>query len=143
VQQALLVFRAALALAKETFAPIPIVLVYVPSPLAVYRLVTEEVPIDAYEGPYQVHRREEVARRTDEICAGVSAIAAAVGVDFLDARPAIRAAARDRPVHGPGDWKHLNRAGYEALGQAIAGALAGERGDGRCRALDPPATAAR
>jgi hypothetical protein len=140
VQQALLVLHAALALAKETFASIPILLVYVPSPLAVYRLAAERVPVDAYEGPHQVHASAEVDRQSDRICARVADIAAAVGVDFLDSRPALRAFGRDRLVHGPGDWKHFNRAGYETLGRTIAHALEGGRTTDRCQA---PLTAGR
>jgi nucleotide-binding universal stress UspA family protein len=134
-RQALLVFHAALTLAKETFAPIPILLVYVPSPLVVYELAAERVPVDAYEGPHQVHASAEVDRQSERICARVADIAAAVGVDFLDPRPALRAVARDRLIHGPGDWKHFNRAGYEALGRAITQALEGNRTAGHCEAL--------
>jgi len=133
-QRALLVFRAALALAKDTFAPIPILLVYVPSPLAVYELAAERVPVDAYDGPHQVHASAEVDRQSERICVRVADIAAAVGVDFLDSRPALRAIARDRLIHGPGDWKHFNRTGYEALGRAIAQALEGNRSAGHCQA---------
>ena len=129
-----------LTLARETFAPIPILLVYVPSPLAVYELAAERVPVDAYDGPHQVHASAEVERQSERICARVADIAAAVGVDFLDPRPALRAVARDRLIHGPGDWKHFNRAGYEALARAIAQALEGNRATGRCQA---PLTAGR
>jgi hypothetical protein len=140
LQRGLLVFQAALALAKETFAPTPILVIYVPSPLAVYRLSAERVPVDAYEGPYQVHASAAVGRQSDRICTRVAEIAAAVGVEFLDSRPALRAIARDRLIHGPGDWKHFNRTGYEALGRAIAQALEGRRTTTRCRA---PLTAGR
>jgi lysophospholipase L1-like esterase len=143
LERALLVFHAALTLTARNFAPIPILLVYLPSPLAVYRLAAERVPIETTNGPHRVHASAAVERRSDRIGAAVAAIAAAVGVDFLDARPVLRAIARDRPVHGPGDWGHLNRTGYEALGRAIAGALQEERGDGRCRPRAPVATAGR
>jgi hypothetical protein len=143
LERALLVFHAALALTARNFAPIPILLVYLPSPLAVYRLAAERVPIEAENGSHRVYASAAIERRSERICAAVAAIAAAVGVEFLDARPVLRAIARDRPVHGPGDWGHLNRTGYEALGRAIAGALNDERGDDRCGPRAPPATAGR
>ena len=46
----------------------------------------------------------------------------AAGAGFTDARP-IAAAASERLIHGPRDWKHLNRVGYEALARAILGGL--------------------
>jgi hypothetical protein len=112
----------------------------VPSPIAVYRLAAERVPVHAYHGPHQVHASAEVDRQSDRICARVAETAATVGVDFLDPRPALRAVARDRLVHGPGDWKHFNRTGYEALGRAVARVLEGNRTTGRCQA---PLTAGR
>lgn len=143
VERALLVFHAALALSARNFAPIPILLVYLPAPLAVYRLAAERVPIETENRPHRLYASAAIERRSDRICAAVAAIAAAVGVEFLDARPVLRALARDRAVHGPGDWGHLNRTGYEALGRAIAGALESKRGDGRCWPRAPVATAGR
>ena len=137
VRRALLVFQASLALAKTRLAPTPILLVYLPAPLTAYRIVDEQVPVDAYEGPNQIHPREQVYSRSNQICAQVSAIARALGVDFLDARPFIQARARAALVHGPGDWKHFNRAGYEALGTLIAQALEAGRADGSCRSFYP------
>jgi lysophospholipase L1-like esterase len=137
VRHALLVFQASLALAKARYAPTPILLVYLPAPLTAYRIVDEQVPVDAYEGPNQIHPSEQVYDRSNQICAQVSAIAQALKVDFLDARPFIQALARDALVHGPGDWKHFNRAGYEALGRLIAQALEAGRADGGCRSLYP------
>jgi hypothetical protein len=143
VDRALLVSQAALALNRRHFALIPLLLVYVPSPVAVYRLAAERVPIETTDGRPRFYASTAIERRSDRICAAVAEIAAAVGVDFLDARPVLRAIAQDRPVHGPGDWGHLNRTGYEALGRAIAGALEKEPGDGRCRPRAPVATAGR
>jgi hypothetical protein len=141
VDRALLVFHAALALNRRHFAPIPLLLVYVPSPVAVYRLAAERVPIETTDGSSRFYASTAIGRRSDRICGAVAEIATAVGVQFLDARPVLRAIAQDRPVHGPGDWRHLNRAGYEILGRAIAGALEKGPGDGRCRprALVPTA----
>jgi hypothetical protein len=135
VRRALLLLHAALILARAEYPTIPILLVHVPAPLAVYDLDAGEVPVDAYHGPHQVHRATQVYAGSDAICAQVAEIAAEVGVAFLDVRPDLQEVARTRLVHGPRDWKHFNRAGYEALGRAVAAALQAERIDGRCRSL--------
>jgi hypothetical protein len=41
-------------------------------------------------------------------------------VGFLDPTDTLREAARQHAIHGPGDWKHFNEAGYRILGRAIA-----------------------
>jgi len=133
MQHGLLLFHAALNLMRARFPEIPILLVHIPAPLAVYDLAAEEVPVDAYHGPHQAHPAAQVYARSDAICARAAEIAAEVGVTFLDVRPAIQEVARERPVHGPRDWKHFNRAGYEALGRAVAAALQTDQRDGRCR----------
>ena len=38
----------------------------------------------------------------------------------LRGRDFLREAARQRAIHGPGDWKHFNEDGYRLLGRAIA-----------------------
>jgi hypothetical protein len=54
---------------------------------------------------------EDVARGADR--------GALHGMGFIDARPALRAAAATRAIHGPIDWLHLNHAGYQALGDFL------------------------
>ena len=39
---------------------------------------------------------------------------------FLDLRPAIRVATAQEVLHGPRDFKHFNRKGYEVLGRSVA-----------------------
>jgi hypothetical protein len=41
-------------------------------------------------------------------------------VDFVDATPALREAATASVIHGPHDWDHLNKIGYETLGTLVA-----------------------
>jgi hypothetical protein len=42
------------------------------------------------------------------------------GIPFLDATPALRAAASANVIHGPRDWDHLNEIGYRVLGSQVA-----------------------
>ena len=50
-------------------------------------------------------------------------------IDFADATPALRAAAETNVIHGPRDWDHLNRIGYEALGAFVASRFQESVGD--------------
>lgn len=103
---------------------------YLPSPLASYRLDAEVVVVQEDH-----HRAERPTRfpaaavlpRSDALCRRVAAAAGEAGMAFRDVRPELRAAAAGQAIHGPRDWKHLNRAGYEALAGAVVPLLAGEQ----------------
>jgi hypothetical protein len=47
-------------------------------------------------------------------------IAEAQGIAFIDATPALRAAASAQVIHGLRDWDHLNEIGYRTLGSLVA-----------------------
>lgn len=50
----------------------------------------------------------------------IRAAAVGQGAGFNDLRPALRAASVRDILHGARDFKHFNRKGMEALGQAVA-----------------------
>lgn len=112
------VLRESLALLAETFAPVPVILVYLPSPLGTYWLVGEEIS-SSYGGerPYPVQAQAE---RDAELFEAVRQAAASLDIPCLDPRPLIREMAQDQLLHGPRDWDHFNKAGYHALARAVA-----------------------
>jgi hypothetical protein len=121
IDRAVLVFARALAFLRGLMPGVPVLVAYLPSPLASYRLAAPEVSIQ----PYMTDRPtrypgERVAAASDMICGLIRAAAIAHGAGFLDLRPAIRATSAREVVHGPRDFKHYNRPGMEALGRAVA-----------------------
>jgi hypothetical protein len=118
-----------------------LVLVYIPSPLSTYALVGDaSVALPEELSRYvpagfpsaerlragevrDLHPASSVAERSDRLYAGVEAICARNAIELLDARPELRRAARLELVHGPRDWRHLNRRGYEALAAAVVRVL--------------------
>jgi hypothetical protein len=54
----------------------------------------------------------------------VKSIAMAQDLGFIDTRQQIKAVSAQKLIHGPKDWRHFNRAGYEALAQSIVCGLA-------------------
>ncbi len=133
------VFRASLAFLRGYFPGVPLTVVYIPSPLSAYDLVSEKVKVVAHErerdGLEHVYDAWRVPVRSDEICRMIQAEAVRQGVGFLDTRGAIRAATALEKLHGPRDWRHLNRQGYTLLGQLLAKALADGNRTGSCVAL--------
>lgn len=126
VEQGLYVFEQALRYLTARFPSRPVCVVYVPSPLACYRLTSPRVAIESYWRRSAVFPARDVGRRSETIAAGVAAAARRQGASFLDARPALRAAAAEGFVHGPEDWKHFNHRGYEALAEVVTPAVTGK-----------------
>src|SRR5262249_9612832 len=93
----------------------------VPSPLSSYKLVSSEVSVQSYMEGRPIHfPKEEVKKASYAICEQVRNATVELGAEFLDVRPSLREASDREFVHGPRDFKHLNRAGMTVLGRAVA-----------------------
>ncbi len=118
---------------KQRFKQSQVVVVYIPSVLGSYDIISEQVSIEdriaATEGkkPQPIHPSSILAQRSDEISSKIQAIAQTLAIPFIDIRPQIRAAARQQIIHGPKDWLHFNQRGYEVLANAITCSRAGQK----------------
>jgi len=117
------VFGRALSTLHDLFPDAPLQVAYVPSPLSCYRLVGEQVVAERYGGGGYAADVARIRAVSRALAASVAAVAAANGAEFVDAGPAARARAEREVVHGPRDWEHFNRAGQEALADAIVRGL--------------------
>ncbi|MBI5815586.1 MAG: hypothetical protein HZB29_08240 [Nitrospinae bacterium] len=109
-------FERSLAFMMEYMKSARTVVVYVPSPLSSYNLVSRQVSIQKYGGSGgNVYDTESVTARSDMIVNLIGQAAARQGAGFVDTRGRIRAASDKEVIHGPRDWKHFNKKGYEAL----------------------------
>lgn len=138
---ALWVLERSLRRAMQRFEGSRFRLLYVPSALLTYPLVP--VPEFVQEDHAFVDRPHLfdpafLRARSDALCAGVAAIAQELGLSFRDARPALRVRGAERFVHGPRDWKHLNRAGYEVLASEAVALLRADAQGGTCARLEAP-----
>jgi hypothetical protein len=124
---ALFAHEQAFALLRQRFPAVPVLVVYVPSPLSCYRITSERVDtqLQRDEGRSSEFSTALLAERGDSVCERVAALTWAGGGAFLDPRPVLWELADREPIHGPRDWKHFNRRGSEVLAGAIAAALRG------------------
>jgi hypothetical protein len=116
-------FQQAVVFMAHHWTATQFVIVLVPSPLSCYALEGERVSARSYEGRHAIFPRLMVRKNSDRIAGELRRVAGAAGFPFIDARPEIAAAAAERLIHGPRDWRHFNRAGYEALTRAILAGL--------------------
>ena len=118
----LTVFDVSLAWLRRTYPATDITVVYIASPAALYRHA--DTLVDVYtRWPLNEVRpvpASEINEASQRNCGQIRAMTLANGARFIDTRPALRAAAKAAPIHGPQDWNHFNDEGYRVLGEMLA-----------------------
>jgi hypothetical protein len=120
LERSLHVTGRSLALLVERYPDSRVILFRIPSPIATYELVTDRVHVQSYDYREPERPAAQVETYSDRIGAALAGYAAELGIEYVDVRPIFRKAARERAMHGPADWQHLNRDGYTVLGEVVA-----------------------
>ena len=114
------IFRQSLAYMLGQFPGIKVSMVYIPAVLACYDISSTYASFQPYnKGRDTVTKSELIFLRSDKIFSMVRAVAQDLGVQVIVVRPALRKAAKAEIIHGPKDWKHLNKLGYHVMADAI------------------------
>jgi hypothetical protein len=113
----------ALGLLAAAFPASALCVLRVPSPAALYAFADADVSVQAERGAAS-YSADSIRARSDALGARVHEIAGRHGALYVDAAPALRAAAASDLIHGPRDWRHLNRRGQTVLGEVAAQCLA-------------------
>jgi len=119
-RQAIYVFEQSLKYMAGFFNESKVTIVYIPSPISVYKWASPTITIvGGIVTPVGVTPVVRVYQRSDEIFEQIKTIAEKYNHPLIDTRPLLRATALKEPVHGPRDWYHPNKKGYEAIAQGI------------------------
>ena len=113
----------ALDMLARAFPGTALCLLRVPSPASVYEFADPEVSVQDLRGE-RLAPAAEIRARADDLGQRALAIAERHRARFVDALPPLREAARGELVHGPRDWRHLNRRGQTVLGETAQACLA-------------------
>jgi len=116
-------FEQALAFSREQFPQTQFVLVYIPSVLGTYAISSAEVTVQAYDRRDRRFTSQAAVARAAQMREKMASVAAAAGLPLIDTTAAMQQAGREQALHGPGDWNHPNRRGYEVLAAAIIAGL--------------------
>jgi hypothetical protein len=125
VLDAMRVFERSLAWLRSRFPDVPITVVYIPSPASIYTFAAEAIVTGQGGQPTITASPTQVAMRSDLMCDLLRAATLAHGAAYVDARPALRKAAKTRVLHGPIDWSHFNKVGYHILAEVVVQQITG------------------
>jgi hypothetical protein len=120
------VFEQAVLYLKNFFSRSKIRIVYVPSTLESYEIASVEVDIQSLENRARRFPSTFLARRSLALRGLIRSVAQKHNLVFVDSTPFVRNASEQEFVHGPKEWRHFNRRGYEALSRAAIYALSTE-----------------
>jgi hypothetical protein len=104
---------------------VPTTVVYIPSPASIYTFAAEAIVTGQGNQPTMTASPSQVAMRSNLMCDLLRAATLTHGAAYVDARPALRKAAKTRLLHGPIDWSHFNKAGYHILAEIVVQQLTG------------------
>jgi len=123
-----LAFSKSLEYLKNFFNKSQIIVVYIPSVIESYSRMSEKLSIINIrtKNKYieEIYTSSQLMQRSNEIADRVKKISTSFGLSFIDTRADIRAASTQQLIHGPVDWLHFNRKGYEVLAQSISCGMA-------------------
>ena len=116
----LYVFEQSLSALAEFFPRTEIKIVFIPSPLSSYQIVSSKVSFRGYIEKESLVETVIIKKRHVKVCEAIQTIALAWEVSFLNTTKSLRKVASQEFIHGPIDWDHFNKKGYEALSTDIA-----------------------
>ncbi|MGE4290612.1 MAG: hypothetical protein AB7E32_00255 [Desulfovibrio sp.] len=120
LKRGLVMFRQAALTIRDQFPNTRMFIVYVPSPLSCYSWDGDLVSAERLQAPAP---KQDVTVLSHSLAATLRTFAEQNGFGFVDTLPALSREAAHTLLHGPRDWDHFNRAGYEAFTEAILNAI--------------------
>lgn len=122
IQLGLYIFDQSLIALQKRFPQAQIGIAYIPAVITPYEVVSPEIH-DYYKDPRRSRQRiqasADIRKNSDAICQQVREIALRRGAGFVDPRSRLRSVAKTRYIHGPVDWNHFNRLGYETFSEEL------------------------
>jgi len=118
LKQSLQVLRYSMELMTERFKHSEIHLVYIPSVLSCYQL-NGPVSVQGKGKEDAIYTREELEARSNYLVKEIQSYCQALNMGFINPREHLRQYSKNEILHGPKDWDHLNKRGYQLFGQYI------------------------
>jgi hypothetical protein len=114
------IFEESIKKMKEFFSDSEIKIIYQPSVLSTYKIISPLVSFKSSVGTPGVVDYRILLQRHLEVCREILKISQKLGIGFFDSTKYLLNASSKGYIHGPKDWAHLNESGYRAFSDSIA-----------------------
>ena len=115
------IFKQSLLNLNKFFPQSEIKIVFIPSTLSSYNMVSPNVHYRGFmQGP-NIIEAATIEESHTRLCGAIKQIAVTHTVSFIHLTKRIRLAASVEFMHGPLDWDHFNKRGYQVLSDELVG----------------------
>ena len=120
-------FNESLARLASFFPLSKIKIIYIPSPISSYNIVSSHIHFrwglmqDIHVGKTTVAEENHI-----KLCKTIKRFAEFQGFSFINTTKSLRQATLSHFIHGPVDWDHFNKHGYQVLSDELIGLFINE-----------------
>jgi len=120
IELSVYVFQETIARLANFFTKTTINIIYIPSPVSSYNIVSSHIHYRGYMGDLDVGETEVVEEKHTKLCNTIKRFAKFNNFSFVNTTKSLRHAALSDFIHGPLDWDHFNKKGYQVLSDDLA-----------------------
>ena len=114
------IFRQALVQLGKFFPQAEIKIVFIPSTLSSYNIVSPNVHYRGFMQGLNIIETTKIEKSHARLCGAIKQVAVDHNFSFVNITKGIRLASSVEFVHGPLDWDHFNKRGYQVLSDQLA-----------------------
>ena len=115
----MLIFEQSLVQLASFFRHAKIKIIFIPSPVSSYEMVSSHIHFKGHMSIPDALLTTEVEKRHIKLCKTIKRIAANHSFSFINSTKSLKKATSTGFVHGPIDWDHFNKRGYQVLSEDL------------------------
>jgi len=120
IELSMYVFNDSVTRLASFFPQSKINIIYVPSPISSYHMVSSHIHYRGYMEDLDVGETVVMEENHTKLCETIKRFAKLNNFSFANTTKSLRYAALSGFIHGPLDWDHLNQRGYKVLSDDLA-----------------------
>ena len=120
IELSIYVFEKSIARLASFFPQSKINIIYIPSPVSSYEIVSSHIHFRGYMQDTDVTETAVAKVKHIKLCKTIKRFAEFNQFSFVNTTKSLRQATLSDFIHGPVDWDHFNKRGYQVLSDNIA-----------------------
>ena len=120
------IFNESVTRLASFFPQSKIKIIYIPSPLSSYKIVSSHIHFRGLMQDIHVGKTTVAEENHIKLCKTIKRFAEFQGFSFINTTKSLRQATLSHFIHGPVDWDHFNKHGYQVLSDELIGLFINE-----------------